>query len=219
MLEYRNTKLAVVEAKAWGEAVTEGVAQAKNDAGKLAIRYGFSTNGQGIYGIDMETGKEGGTPAYPTPEALWASTFAEANAWRDRFAAIPFEDRGGYFLPRYYQDIAVERVLQAIAADAADCRRNLHAIYPVICMRQVICTRPWRRRSGGFLQRILLWWQRKADVRKPSRTGKNHRLPPPESRAVCEPANFPLSGLPSIPSSCIARTTVTNSVPPTPVRP
>ena len=39
--------------------LTEGVAQAKNYASKLAIRYTYSTNGQGIYGIDMETGKEG----------------------------------------------------------------------------------------------------------------------------------------------------------------
>ena len=37
------------------------------------------------------------------------------NAWRDRFAAVPFEDRGGYFQGRYYQDIAIERVLEAIA--------------------------------------------------------------------------------------------------------
>ena len=44
-------------------------------------------------------------------------TFAEANAWRDRFATVPFEDRGGYFLPRYYQDIAIERVMEAIAND------------------------------------------------------------------------------------------------------
>ena len=36
--------------------------------------------------------------------------------WRDRFAAVPFEDKGGYFLPRYYQDIAIQRVLEAIAA-------------------------------------------------------------------------------------------------------
>src|SRR5713101_5429197 len=43
--------------------------------------------------------------------------FAEANAWRDRFAAVPFEDRGGFFQPRYYQDIAIDRVLEAIAAD------------------------------------------------------------------------------------------------------
>jgi len=27
---------------------------------------------------------------------------------------VPFEDRGGYFQPRYYQDIAIERVLEAI---------------------------------------------------------------------------------------------------------
>ena len=39
VLEYRNTKLAVVEAKAWDEELTEGVAQAKNYAGKLAVRY------------------------------------------------------------------------------------------------------------------------------------------------------------------------------------
>ena len=56
MLEYRNTKLAVVEAKAWEEALTEGVAQAKNYAGKLAVRFTYSTNGQEIYGIDMLAG-------------------------------------------------------------------------------------------------------------------------------------------------------------------
>ncbi len=54
---------------------------------------------------------------YPTPEELWNLTFAEANAWRDRFAAVPFEDKGGYFQGRYYQDIAIERVMEAIAAD------------------------------------------------------------------------------------------------------
>ena len=51
VLEYRNTKLAVVEAKAWDEALTEGVAQSKNSAGKLAICYTFSSSGQGIYGM------------------------------------------------------------------------------------------------------------------------------------------------------------------------
>ena len=117
VLEYRNTKLAVIEAKAWDEELTEGVAQAKNYAGKMAVRFTYATNGQGIYGIDMETGKEGELPRYPTPGELWNMTFAEANAWRDRFAAVPFEDKGGFFLPRYYQDIAIERVMEAIAED------------------------------------------------------------------------------------------------------
>ena len=95
VLEYRNTKLAVIEAKAWDQALTEGVAQAKNYAGKMAIRYTYSSNGQGIYGIDMQTGKEGETPSYPTPDELWNMTFAKANAWRDRFAAVPYPDKSG----------------------------------------------------------------------------------------------------------------------------
>jgi type I restriction enzyme R subunit len=115
VLEYRNTKLAVVEAKAWNEELTEGLAQAKNYAEKMSIRYTYCTNGQGIYGIDMETGKEGKISVYPSPDELWNRTFAKANAWRERFAAVPFEDKGGSHPSRYYQDIAVERVMEAIA--------------------------------------------------------------------------------------------------------
>ena len=115
VLEYRNTRLAVVEAKAWDEEVSEGVGQAKNYAGKLAVRFTYSTNGKGIYAVDMQTGKEGEVPRYPSPDDLWNLTFAKANAWRDRFAGVPFEDKGGSHPSRYYQDIAVERVMGAIA--------------------------------------------------------------------------------------------------------
>jgi type I restriction enzyme R subunit len=115
VLEYRNTKLAVVEAKAWDKPLTEGVGQAKDYAGKLAIRFTYATNGQGIYGVDMDTGTEGELMQYATPLELWNRTFATHNVWRDRFAAIPFENRGGFFESRYYQDIAIERVLAAIA--------------------------------------------------------------------------------------------------------
>ena len=107
--------MAVVEAKAWDKLLTEGVGQAKDYAGKLSIRFTYATNGQGIYGIDMDTGAEAELVQYPTPQELWDRTFAVQNAWRDRFAAVPFEDRGGYFQGRYYQDIAIERVLEAIA--------------------------------------------------------------------------------------------------------
>src|SRR5580765_85596 len=117
VLEYRNTKLAIIEAKAWDEALTEGVAQAKNYAGKLTIRYTYATNGQGIYGIDMKEGTEGEIPHYPTPDELWNRTFANQNVWRDRFAAVPLDDRSGTLGDRYYRDIAIERVLEAIAAE------------------------------------------------------------------------------------------------------
>jgi type I restriction enzyme R subunit len=115
VLEYRNTKLAVVEAKAWDRPLTEGVGQAKDYAQKLQLRFTYSTNGQGVYGIDMLTGHEAERIGYPTPQELWDLTFEKQNLWRDRFAAVPFEDRGGYFQGRYYQDIAVERALGAIA--------------------------------------------------------------------------------------------------------
>ena len=131
VLVYRNRKLAVDEAKAWDKPLTEGVAQAKDYAGKMAVRFAYASNGQGIYAIDMETGKEGEIAAYPTPEELWAMTFPSTRSgtgdaadkaselvelWRDRFAAVPFEDKGGSHPSRYYQDIAVEQVMQSIAA-------------------------------------------------------------------------------------------------------
>ncbi|TKB67550.1 MAG: DEAD/DEAH box helicase [Nitrospira sp.] len=115
VLVYRNHKLAVVEAKAWDEELTEGVAQAKNYADKLAIQFTYATNGQGLYRIDMETGTEGEVPHYPSPDELWNLTFAKQNDWRDRFSTVPFEDKGGSHPSRYYQDIAVERVVQAMA--------------------------------------------------------------------------------------------------------
>ena len=60
VLVYRNTNLAVIEAKAWDEALTEGVAQAKNYAGKLAVRFTYVSNGQGIY-------RPNPTPRIPLP--------------------------------------------------------------------------------------------------------------------------------------------------------
>jgi type I restriction enzyme R subunit len=116
VLEYRNTKLAVVEAKAWDEALTEGVAQAKNYAGKLEIRHTYSTNGQGVYAIDMETGTEGPVAQFPTPAELWKAVYTKPDTWRDRFAAVPYPDKSGTWDIRFYQEIAVTRVLESIEA-------------------------------------------------------------------------------------------------------
>ncbi len=115
VLVYRNTRLAVIEAKAWDKPMTEGIGQAKRYAAKLAVRHSYATNGQGIYSIDMATGAEGEVSRYPSPDELWQMTYAEANVWRDRFAAVPYEDKGGAWESRYYQEIAIRRVLEAIA--------------------------------------------------------------------------------------------------------
>jgi type I restriction enzyme R subunit len=64
----------------------------------------------------MHTGEEGYLSAFPTPEELWSATYTEENVWRDRFADIPFEDKGGYWQVRYYQHNAINQALEAIAA-------------------------------------------------------------------------------------------------------
>ena len=117
ILMYRNHKLAVIEAKAWDKPLTEGVAQAKSYAAKMSIRFTYATNGQGVYEIDMKRGSESEVATYPTPQELWDLTFADQNDWRDRFAAVPFEDKSGTLGERYFRDIAIDRVLEAIAAE------------------------------------------------------------------------------------------------------
>jgi len=116
VLTYRGQKLAVIEAKRRDLPMTEGLAQAKKYAARLQTRFTYSTNGVGLYRVDMETGEEGEVANYPTPDELWDATFAEANAWRDRFAAVPFEDKGGTWEARYYQHNAINKSLEAIAA-------------------------------------------------------------------------------------------------------
>ncbi len=103
VLTYRNHKLAVIEAKRRDLSDTEGVGQAKKYAEKLKTRFAYSTNGAGIYQVDMTTGAEQYVAAYPTPDELWNAVFAEQNVWRDRFAVIPFEDKGGQWQARYYR--------------------------------------------------------------------------------------------------------------------
>ncbi len=115
VLEYRNRKLAVIEAKAWDRPLTEGVGQAKDYAGKLSVRFAYSSNGQAIYSIDMRTGAEGEISVFLSPDELWNLTFDIKNDWRDRFAAVAYESKGGSHPGRYYQETAVERVLEAVA--------------------------------------------------------------------------------------------------------
>ena len=115
VLVYKGIKLAVVEAKSNILDVSEGVMQAKEYAQRLQLKTTFAANGKEIYQICMETGTEELIPCFPTPTQLWNKTFAATNLWRDTFNAIPFELIGGTKNARYYQEIAVNNTMQAIA--------------------------------------------------------------------------------------------------------
>ncbi|HFC36183.1 MAG TPA: DEAD/DEAH box helicase [Candidatus Moranbacteria bacterium] len=112
ILVYKNQKIGVIEAKAETLPATEGVGQAKGYAEKLRINYTYATNGKEIYEINMETVEEQYITDFPTPDELWNKTFSDWNEWKDKFACVPNE---GEYGKRYYQEIAINNVLNAVA--------------------------------------------------------------------------------------------------------
>ncbi len=114
VLVYKGIKLAVIEAKSDITEATEGVSQAKQYAEKLSLDIAYSTNGNSIYLINMRTGKEEYVNSFYTPEELWNIVYSDCDFWRDKFSSIPFEDKSGSRQLRYYQEIAVRKVLEAL---------------------------------------------------------------------------------------------------------
>lgn len=115
VLVYKNHKLGVIEAKSDEKDATEGVQQAKDYAKKLKLNFAFSTNGRQIYQVNLLNGEEKYIDKYPSPDELWNEVFGDVNEWREKFANVPFEVVGGSKQIRFYQEIAVNRVMNAIA--------------------------------------------------------------------------------------------------------
>ena len=123
VLVYKNRKLAVIEAKRDELPVSDGVSQAKDYAQKLKIHTTYSTNGHKIYEInyskndkgEMFITSEGEVDKFPSPEELWIKTFKDKNEWSSKFDAINFAPFKNIIEPRYYQEIAINNALDAIA--------------------------------------------------------------------------------------------------------
>ena len=114
ILMFKGVKLAVIEAKRDEVSYSEGVAQAKLYAQMMNIRFAYATNGNEIYSIDMLTGIEGLVNHYPSPSELWEMTYAEIGEWKEKFLLSPFFTKPDKS-PRYYQENAVNKALDAIA--------------------------------------------------------------------------------------------------------
>lgn len=117
-----NIPIALIEAKDNNHAVGDGIQQALEYAATLDIPFVFSSNG-GAFLFHDRTGRSVQTEvellldAFPTPEALWS----KYRAWKGLAPAQEeivlqdyFEDGGGKE-PRYYQRIAINRTIEAIA--------------------------------------------------------------------------------------------------------
>jgi type I restriction enzyme, R subunit len=115
VLSYKGHKLAVVEAKSNECEIGECTAQAKDYAEKLRLDDCYGANGREIYHIDMDSAKEGLVDNFHTPDELWNKKHPAQNQWSEKLNEVPDETKGGTMGGRFYQDIAVERALDAIA--------------------------------------------------------------------------------------------------------
>ena len=112
----RDFPIAVVEAKAEDKPATDGLQQAKDYAEILGLKFAYATNGKEIIEFDYLTGVESKPPRFPTPEELWTRLRAGDNLTDDTAKRLltPANLATGRE-PRYYQRIAIDRVVQSIA--------------------------------------------------------------------------------------------------------
>lgn len=116
ILRYRpNLPIAVVEAKPEDKTPGDGLQQAKDYAEILGLKFAYSTNGHGIIEFDYTTGQERELQEYPRPEELWRRLSASEDITEQVSEPLlePFYSLAGR-TPRYYQEIAINRTVQAI---------------------------------------------------------------------------------------------------------
>ena len=116
----RELPLAIVEAKDTEHSVGAGLQQAMDYASALDIPFAYSSNGKGFIEHDFTTGKERSFSMneFPTPNELWQRWFAykgfSGEAAKQTIATSYHYDRNG-MSPRYYQRIAINRTIEAVA--------------------------------------------------------------------------------------------------------
>src|SRR5438132_2289382 len=158
LLRYRpDFTIAVVEAKADYKSAADGLQQAKDYAELLGLKFAYATNGQEIIEFDYLTGRESRLPTFPTPAELWARlTLGEHLAVEAASTLLaPTYDLGGTRL-RYYQEIAINRAVQAILQGK---RRVLLTLATGTGKTLVAFQVSWKLWNSG--------WNRAGESRKP----------------------------------------------------
>lgn len=120
LLSYKsNIPIAIVEAKDNKVVASHGIQQAIDYANDLDIPFAYSSNGTGFYEHDMITGleREFGMNEFPTPEELWNRYIEEKQLDEEQLKLItePYYFMSAYKTPRYYQRIAINKTIEAIA--------------------------------------------------------------------------------------------------------
>lgn len=113
LLTYKNTNLAIIEAKAEGKDTLDGLQQSINYAQRLKIDFVYATNGHKIYEHSLIEGSGCYIEKYPTPSELFERKFGNPTPQKEKTITFPFHLEGS-MKPRFYQQIAVQKSIEAI---------------------------------------------------------------------------------------------------------
>lgn len=114
LLIYKNTNLAIIEAKADTKDPLDGLQQSINYAQKLKIDFVYSTNGLKIYEHSLVDGKGRWIEEYPTPQELFERKFGKVDTKQENTITYPFHIEGN-MKPRFYQQIAIQKSIEEIS--------------------------------------------------------------------------------------------------------
>jgi type I restriction enzyme R subunit len=158
LLRYRpDLPIAVVEAKPSYATPAAGLQQAKDYAEVLGLKFAYATNGCGIIEFDYTTGIERELDAFPTPDELWSrlctSESLPSNA-AERLLTPAYHLSGKS--PRYYQEIAINRTVQAVAQGRPRILLTMATGSGKTVVAFQICWKLWSSR-----------WNRTGDYRRP----------------------------------------------------
>lgn len=154
-----GTALALIEAKDNKHTVGAGMQQALGYAETLQIPFVFSSNGDAFLFHDRTLGageieKELSLGAFPSPADLWARYTDAQGIPTARLPVVsqPFHDDGSGKRPRYYQEIAVNRAVEAVARGQ---NRLLLVMATGTGKTYVAFQTIWRLWKAGIKKRIL----------------------------------------------------------------
>lgn len=116
---HSNMPIAIIEAKDNSHTLGAGMQQAVEYAEILDIPFVYSSNGTGFLERDLLTGKERelSLEEFPTPDELWTRFKAAKNitCQEEKVINTNYYYAQDYKTPRYYQRIAINRTVEAIA--------------------------------------------------------------------------------------------------------
>lgn len=148
--------LAIVEAKDNQHSLSFGLQQAKEYCLMMDVKFAYSSNGDGFEEYDFLTGVERTLTldAFPSENELMERYVQESSMTEDELKALtqPYYVSANTYAPRYYQQVAVDRTMDAIARGQ---KRILLVMATGTGKTYTAFQTVWRLRKSGLVKKVL----------------------------------------------------------------